>query len=925
MSRLIFYISYAFRNLWRNPRWTLFAMFAVAAGVATVVALRSLGLAIDDSLKRNVQASNKGDITLTRSGGPGGFNFGTSSSANVFDDAQMTQIEAWAVQNDATLAAYSAFNLQVAPVDQPAPLFSFMTGLFIDPATYPPVGEIRAVQPRQALISDLLTADHEVIISENLAQTQGFKVGERIQLTGSPTPFTIVGIAPSEAEADLRNFFSAFFGFVYLHIDHAPELNLNPEPNRLSIALPDGTSLERITEAGRELREIMRGAPGSTRVLTVPAILEQNAIIADAIGRFVVVMGLGALLIGGVGIINTMLVMVRRRTEEIAALKTFGLKGRQIASLFMIEALMLGVGGSVLGAGAGALLSRVANAYGERFILQAIPWRVYPEALVFGLVLGVVVTAVFGVIPVLTAVRVRPAIILRPNENHIPALGVLQSLGVTLFVVVALGVIAGQIIGPLPSGVRTFAAFPLPQNITAGLLLVATTLAVLGLLTLVLWLVIWLVGKFPSFGWVDLNLALRNLTTRRLRTATTLLAISTGIFAISSISFYGSGVQQILRVALGDSFGGDVLVISPASFASRTGSAAEGSQVLLERTLDDLGEAVLYRTLFQTFDGRVMVVDDLSLRDIDPDVDRDALVEAMSEAGRNADFEAMDDIRRQLETLQTPVSIASYRTDNPDLQNRVYRGRDITADDIGTNRAVIMTDSRMIEWGVDVGSTITVEVQGRDYTLEVVGLARSNDGFQQDAFADVTVPFGTLSAAQPNFQFSSVQSAPGRRGDVQQAISALPFFFTVDVRLLDAIIARLIDQFSALPFLVGLLSLGAAAVIMANTVALATFERRRQIGILKAVGLKRRRVVGVMLLENTIISLLGAVIGIGASVVGLALLTAFGLDDAIFLPDDARPVAVALVLAALVIGLSATLFSARPAVNERVMNVLRYD
>ncbi|MBK8023947.1 MAG: FtsX-like permease family protein [Chloroflexi bacterium] len=71
------------------------------------------------------------------------------------------------------------------------------------------------------------------------------------------------------------------------------------------------------------------------------------------LGRFIVVMGLGALLIGGVGIINTMLAVVARRTNEIAALKTFGLTGRQIIAVFMTEAFILGVIGSIVGAIAG--------------------------------------------------------------------------------------------------------------------------------------------------------------------------------------------------------------------------------------------------------------------------------------------------------------------------------------------------------------------------------------------------------------------------------------------------------------------------------------------------------------------------------------------------------------------------------------------
>ncbi|KXK50476.1 MAG: hypothetical protein UZ13_02487 [Chloroflexi bacterium OLB13] len=50
MGRIGFYLGYALRNLWRSRRWSTFAVFSVAAGVATMVALRSLGLAIGDSL-----------------------------------------------------------------------------------------------------------------------------------------------------------------------------------------------------------------------------------------------------------------------------------------------------------------------------------------------------------------------------------------------------------------------------------------------------------------------------------------------------------------------------------------------------------------------------------------------------------------------------------------------------------------------------------------------------------------------------------------------------------------------------------------------------------------------------------------------------------------------------------------------------------
>jgi putative ABC transport system permease protein len=153
----------------------------------------------------------------------------------------------------------------------------------------------------------------------------------------------------------------------------------------------------------------------------------------------------------------------------------------------------------------------------------------------------------------------------------------------------------------------------------------------------------------------------------------------------------------------------------------------------------------------------------------------------------------------------------------------------------------------------------------------------------------------------------------------------MPFFFALNAELIDSIIGRFIDQFAALPLLVGILSLGAAAVIMANTVALATLERRRQIGILKAIGLKSRRVLSIMLLENLLVSLLGALLGIGLTILGIASLTLVGWEDLALIPRDARPIAVLLVIAAMAIGSASTLLSANPAVRERVLNVLRYE
>jgi predicted lysophospholipase L1 biosynthesis ABC-type transport system permease subunit len=243
--------------------------------------------------------------------------------------------------------------------------------------------------------------------------------------------------------------------------------------------------------------------------------------------------------------------------------------------------------------------------------------------------------------------------------------------------------------------------------------------------------------------------------------------------------------------------------------------------------------------------------------------------------------------------------------------------------------AVVRLNETLTAAGVQVGSILTVEINERPYDFEVIGLlpdAEDTDNLQQSmTIGDLIIPPQALDRVEPQFQLNVAQIEPEHLNRALVEISALPLVYALDITYIDGLLSRFINQFSAVPILVGLLSLGAAAVIMANTVALSMLERRRQIGILKAVGLKGRRVLSVMLLENTLVSLLGGLLGIGLSSVGVVLMTNFGLPVTMLIPTDALPIAAALVAAAVVIAWVATYLSAGTVLGERVTNVLRYE
>ncbi len=900
----MFYLQYALRNFWRNRRWSLFAVFSIAAGVATIVALRSLGLAIGDSLTSNLRASNHGDITISVAGEGLGFSFGGPGQASdrpKLDEDTLVLLDDWVGTRGGAYSAWTSSQaLQIAlPDSSTTGRPQFITTLFVDTANWPLSHEVVTLDPPDAPLAELFTGGNEVVVSHNLAESLGIAVNDEVRVSGTEEPFTVRGIVATDYEAGLRNPLAAFFGFAYLDRSSEALLSLEGAPNRVSVLLPEDQAPQTSEQAEEMTGELRRLLGRDFRYTTVPDLLTENQFIADLTGQFIVVMGLGAMLIGGVGIVNTMLVMVRRRTLEIASLKTFGLKGRQVAALFMTEALFLGLTGSALGALLGVFLSRLANSYGEALIQQPLAWRLQPEALLFGIVVGLVVAAAFGVLPVLTAVRVRPAIILRPNETVLPRTGILQSLLALLLVVLALGLIAGQIL----------------ENPLAGIIGTALTLLLLGVLIALLWLLVWVVGRIPAFGVVDLKLALRNLRSGRTRTATTLLALSAGMFALSSITFFGAGTRQILQTTLSDTLGGNVIIFTPIPAAI--------ANPLIDGRLDAL-EGVSSRTRVLSYSSQVVAINGVV-------VDSEAnialarqLRQELRAASRAGDIGRIAELGQQLEQLPDyTLDIAVRDTTGANLggNESIVAGRGLNVDDLG-QPVLIVLEEDLRELGTTLGARLTLQIDDAQYEFEIVGVQSSTSFIPGEATAPPDVFSG---GGESGFQFTMAEVESEHLDAALLSLSALPLVFAIDVSFIDGLIGRFIDQFSALPILVGLLSLGAAAVIMANTVALATLERRRQIGILKAVGLKGRRVLGVMLLENVLISLLGGLLGVGLSALGVAIMSRLGIQATILIPDDAAPVAIALVITAVGIGAVATFLSARVAINERAQNVLRYE
>ena len=203
--RLRFYFMYALRNIRRGGRWTALAILCVTAGVATVVALRSLGLAVGDTLTGNVRIEVKGDLLIRNDSIFGGFG---SNDPRAFTSAELDALLAWADAEGATTSAFmSGRNMQITKTGggqfgRP----SFIGSNFIDPQTYPPTHTIIALDPPDTRLADLFTGGNDVVISDNLAAQNDMDVGDSVRVSGTEEAYTVRGIVSVAEESSVTNF-----------------------------------------------------------------------------------------------------------------------------------------------------------------------------------------------------------------------------------------------------------------------------------------------------------------------------------------------------------------------------------------------------------------------------------------------------------------------------------------------------------------------------------------------------------------------------------------------------------------------------------------------------------------------------------------------------------------------------------------------
>ena len=259
-------------------------------------------------------------------------------------------------------------------------------------------------------IDDLHRRDVMVIgvnVVESLFPNQASIAGEYVDLMGRP--FEIIGVLEKRKDS----FFGENEEDNAIFIPFGTARKLSPISKELSLNIRARTGmlaegLDQVEQILRRQRGVKYNEPNNFSLTTANKIIEQFDGITMTLGLVAISISAIGLLVGGIGVMNIMLVSVTERTREIGVRKAIGARKRDIVRQFLFEAMTLTSLGGVLG-----VIVAVVASYVLMFFVPQLPASIPLWAVASGLAVSILVGLVFGVWPAKKAANLDPIECLR--------------------------------------------------------------------------------------------------------------------------------------------------------------------------------------------------------------------------------------------------------------------------------------------------------------------------------------------------------------------------------------------------------------------------------------------------------------------------------------------------------------------------------
>ncbi len=716
------------------------------------------------------------------------------------------------------------------------------------------------------LVSGSWPKENEVVVDKSTASKEHIKLGQVIgvQAIGPVERLRVSGIVKFGSVSTIGG--ATLSGF-----DLPTAQHLFGKPGKLdeiAVAANQGVSDPKLLA---EIRSIL---PPGTQVRTAQAQSREDSKETDSfisfLQKFLLGFGGVALFVGSFVIANSLSITIAQRTREFATLRTLGASRSQVLRSIVLEALVMGILASVVGLFAGLALAKglfsLFDAVG--FTLPNNGLTLETRTIVVSLLVGIVVTLLASLRPALRATRVPPIAAVREGATlpesrfaryRLPAAILLTALGFA-------GLLAGLFVPNLGTG-------QILLYMLGGALLVFFGVALLS---------VRLVGPFAwTLGWPATKIggaagALARDNSRRnpQRTASTASALMIGLALVTLVTLLAAGIVSSFRGAVKDIWkNADYAITAQNNFNPIPIAASEA----IAKTPGVVAVANVRAGEALAFGNKIAITG------VDPPAQRmfnldwqEGSPAVLGTLGDDGAFVDKDYAKSHHLTLGSPVPLTFANS-----TKELFTVKGIFDPPTGGSPFGRVTIS---------DASFDRHVPEPDNLYSFV-LMRGGQTAANEAALDRTLK-----------DFPNAKAAT-RQKFIDNQISGLSSVLNILYVLL------------ALSVVVSLFGI-------VNTLVLTVFERTREIGMLRAIGMTRRQVRRMIRHESVITALIGAAIGIALGIV-LAVLLIARVDFIVL----AVPVGqlVIFAIASIFVGIIAAIFPARRAARLNVLEALQYE